>query len=158
MAGDGAGDVSGAGVGVTLPVGVSVVGAGSVAVAGDCAGDVAAELAAAWLLGDADADVVVGDVDVDVVDGDGLGDLLGVVGGVVGGLDGGVEVTLSLSHCQIVGAEFTLPETTPDPPPGDEARVCGAMATVTTNPAAVVSKTPPALRPIDAGRTRAKHM
>jgi hypothetical protein len=56
------------------------------------------------------------------------------------------------------GAEFTLPETTPDPLPGGEARACCAMAAVTTNPAAVVSKTPPALRPIDAGRTRAKHM
>ena len=90
-----------------------------------------------------------------LVDGDGVGDvpveleeLLGV----------GVGLVLSVSHCQIVGLEFTFPVTTPDPPLGDAARVCGAKAAVTTNPAAVVSKTLPALRPIDAGRTRAKHM
>jgi hypothetical protein len=79
-------------------------------------------------------------------------------------LDGGVDVdvdldaTLSVSHCETDGEEFTLPEPTPDALLRGEARVCGAMAAVRKIPAAVVSKTPPALRPIDPGRTRAKHM
>jgi len=167
VAGDGAGDaveaVEGA-VGVellsSLSVGVSEVDAGGVPAVGvgvgdatdEVADDEAAELEAAPLL-----DVPL--VDADAV-GDGLEVLLG--GGVVGGgvVGGGVdvEVALTASHCQIVGVEFTLPVTTPDPPPGAEAQVCGAKPTVTTNPAAVVSKTPPAVRPIDVGRTRAKHM
>jgi hypothetical protein len=134
-------------------VGASEVDAGGVAVAVDCAGG---EAVSALLVA---PDPVVGDGLVEP-----LGVLVGggvVGGGVVGGgvVGGGVdvEVDLSASHCQIVGAEFTLPETTPADP-GGEARACCAMAAVTTNPAAVVSKTPPALRPIDAGRTRAKHM
>ena len=101
-------------------------------------------------------------LDVPVVDGVGVGvggglEELGDGEGVDVGEDGGVELVLTVSHCQIVGVEFTLPETTPDPL-GGAAREYGAMAAVTTNPAAVVSKTPPALRPIDDGRTRAKHM
>jgi hypothetical protein len=146
--------VAGDGVGVALlsspPVGASVVGAGDVGVAVDCGDDVAASA----LLGASPVDTD----DPEIV-GDGLAEPLGVLdgGGVVGGgVD--VEVELSVSHCQIDGAEFTLPETTPEPLPGGEARACCAMAAVTTNPAAVVSKTPPALRPIAAGRTRAKHM
>lgn len=159
--GVGVGVAAGVAVGVALlssppSVGASEVDAGGVPVAVDCAVD---EAASALL----DAPLVA----PDPVVGDGLVEPLGVLvgGGVVGGavvggavVGGGVdvEVDLSASHRQIVGAEFTLPETTPDP--GGEARVCCAMAAVTTNPAAVVSKTPPALRPIDAGRTRAKHM
>jgi hypothetical protein len=118
-----------------LPAGVLVVE--DVPVVGDCADEVVPVV----LLGA-------------LVDGDGVGvpveleELLGV----------GVGLAVSASHCQIVGLEFAFPVTTPDPPPKDAARVCGAMAAVTNNPAAVVSKTPPALRPIDAGRTRAKHM
>ena len=149
VAGDG--DAAGVAVGVALlpPLsvelcaGVPVVDAGGVPVL--CTDDVA-------------AGVVASLVDVSLVDvgavGDGLEDWLGVVGGVEGG------AALSVLHCQIVGLEFTFPETTPDPPPPlVEARVCGAMAAaVMTSPAAVVSKTAPALRPIDAGRTRAKHM
>jgi hypothetical protein len=153
VAGDGVGVAAGVAVGVALlsspPVGASVVGAGDVGVAVDCGDDVAASA----LLGASPLDT-----DPEIV-GDGLAlDGGGVVdGGVVGGgVD--VEVELSVSHCQIDGAEFTLPETTPEPLPGGEARACCAMAAVTTNPAAVVSKTPPALRPIAAGRTRAKHM
>jgi hypothetical protein len=158
MAGDGVGVAAGVTVGVALlsslpPVGASVVDAGDVGVAVDCGDDVVASALLGALL----------DIDPEIV-GDGLAEPLGVLvgggvvcGGVVGGgVDG--EVELSVSHCQIDGAEFTLPETTPDPLPGGEARACCAMAAVTTNPAAVVSKTPPALRPIDAGRTRAKHM
>lgn len=123
-----------------FPGEVSVVDGESVAVVGDCADGVVLVVLLVVLL---DA----------LVDGDGGGDvpveleeLLGV----------GVGLALSVSHCQIVGLEFTVPVTTA--PLGDAARVCGAMAAVMTNPAAVVSKTPPALRPIDAGRTRAKHM
>jgi hypothetical protein len=173
VAGVGVGVAAGVAVGVALLssspfvgafVGASVVGAGDVAVAVDCGDD---EVASP-LLGASPVDT-----DPEIV-GDGLAEPLGVLdgggvvgggvvgGGVVGGgvVGGGVdvEVDLSVSHCQIDGAEFTLPETTPDPLPGGEARACCAMAAVTTNPAAVVSKTPPALRPIDAGRTRAKHM
>jgi hypothetical protein len=125
-------------VGVALLAAVSVGDGGSVAVAGDCA-DGAALVVLLVVLVDGDG---VGDVPVE------LEELLGV----------GVGLVLSVSHCQIVGLEFTFPVTTPDPPLGDAARVCGAKAAVTTNPAAVVSKTLPALRPIDAGRTRAKHM
>jgi hypothetical protein len=145
-------------VGVALlsspPAGASVVGAGDVGVGVDCGDDVVASALLDVSLEDADPEFV----------GDGLAEPLGVLdgGGVVdGGFVGGgvdVEVELSVSHCQIGGAEFTLPETTPEPLPGGEARACCAMAAVTMNPAAVVSKTPPALRPIDAGRTRAKHM
>jgi hypothetical protein len=87
-----------------------------------------------------------------LVDGDDVGDVLAELLGVDVGL------ALSGSHCRIVGLEFTIPVTTPDPPPGDTVRVCGTMAAVTANPAAAVSKTPPAIRPIDPGRTRAKHM
>jgi hypothetical protein len=159
VAGDGVGVAAGVAVGVALlssppPVGASVVDAGDVGVAVDCGDDVVA----CALLGASPVDT-----DPEFV-GDGLAEPLGVLdgGGVVGGgvVGGGVdvEVELSVSHCQIDGAEFTLPETTPEPLPGGEARACCAMAAVTTNPAAVVSKTPPALRPIAAGRTRAKHM
>jgi hypothetical protein len=117
-----------------LSVGVTVVDGGSVPVAGDCAdGVTAAELVPAVLLDD------------------GAG-----VGLVVEGL--GVGVTASASHCQIVGLGLTLPLTVPEPPGDVDASVCGAMAAVTTNPAAVTSKMLPALRPMPAGRTRAKHM
>ena len=117
---------------------------GSVPVAGDCADEVTPVVLLDVL--------VVALLDV-LVDGDGVGDVLAELGELLGDDVGPV---LSVSHCQIVGLEFTFPVTTP--PLGDAARVCGAIAAITTNPVAVVSKTLPALRPIDAGRTRAKHM
>ena len=91
-----------------------------------------------------------------------VGLLLGVDDGVDDGVEDGVDdgdddaEAVTASHSYTVGVELTLPETTF--PPGVDARECGAIATVTTNPAAVVSKTPPVLRPNDPGRTRAKHM
>jgi hypothetical protein len=151
----GVGDAAGVGVGVSLlpvlpaefpaevPVAaggeVSVVAGGGVTGADDCAGG-----------------VVLGVLLGELVDGDGVGDvpveleeLLGVGGGLL---------VLSVSHCQIVGLEVTFPVTTPDPTLGDAARACGATEAATANPAAAVSKTPPAMRPIATGRTRAKHM
>ena len=122
---------------------------------GEGDGDVDAEVVALWPslavpLVDAGADVD-GDVDGDELE----GLLLGVDDGVDEGDD--VEVALSVPHRETVGVEPTLPETTFDPP-GVDAREYGAIAAVTTKPAAVVSKTPPVLRPNDPGRTRAKHM
>ncbi len=122
--------------------------------------------------GDGEGDDTVGVADVPLLVGVSL--VAGVVGGVVvggvvvgGALEDelpvgvgvpvGEEDTVSVSHCQtVVGALSALPGAFDTA--GFEARACGAMATVTKTPAAVVSKTPPALRPIDPGRTRAKHM
>ena len=102
-----------------------------------------------------DAGVAVGDeldepVDVGLDDGEDVG--------LDDGEDVGEELTVTVSHCEVGSVEVAALETRLGPTPGIEAKLCGAMAAVTTNPAAVVSKTPPALRPIDAGRTRAKHM
>jgi hypothetical protein len=133
----------GAGVGLGVGVSVSV----GVEVADDCP-DVPDGLEGV-LLGDPDVAVDVGleepvGVEVDV--------------GEDEGVDVGEDVTVTVSHCEVGGVAFAPPETTLDPTPGIAAMLCGAMVAVTANPAAVMSKTPPALRPIDAGRTRAKHM
>jgi hypothetical protein len=120
-----------------------VVDGGIVAVAGDCVDGVAVALPEVLVdaLLDALLDELLAADDEGVV-----AEGVGVV--VAGGL--------SVSHCQIVGLELTLPETTP--PPGVEARACGAMMAATTSPVAVLSKKPRAMRPIADGRTRAKHM
>jgi hypothetical protein len=135
------------------PVAVLVPEAGE-SVSGDGDGDIDAEVVAPWLLAvplAEDAAEVAGDVLGEPL----LGEVTGVDDGVGEGVD--VEVALIVAHCQTVGVELTVPETTFDPP-GVDARVCGAIADVTMSPAAVVSKTPPVLRPNDPGRTRAKHM
>jgi len=91
-------------------------------------------------------------------------------GGTLGGapLGGGVDEACSGSHFETVGVGFTVPETVlpgePElsargaPTAATEARLRGAIAALTTNAPVVESKIPPAMRPIDTGRTRAKHM
>ena len=109
---------------------------------------------------------VLGDVLVpDVLAGvDGF--VLLVAGVLVGG--GVVDEACNGSHFVTVGVEFTVPETVGPgglelsargaPTAATEARLCGAIAVLTTSAPVVESKIPPAMRPIDTGRTRAKHM
>jgi hypothetical protein len=90
------------------------------------------------------------------------GVVVGVVGGVVGGVVvGGVGVgvggTFTGWHCQTTGELVTEPPT----PPASmavAARLCGAAAALAARPAVRVRNVPPVMRPIAAGRTRAKHM
>jgi hypothetical protein len=75
-------------------------------------------------------------------------------GGVVGG---GVAGTFTGWHCQTTGELVTEPPT----PPASiavAARLCGAPAALAARPAVTVRNVPPVMRPIAAGRTRAKHM
>jgi hypothetical protein len=135
------------------PIGVVLVGAPLVLVALDAAG---LDEAGALVLVDDDVPMV-GVVDVDVL----------LIAGVL--LGGGVVAGACIgSHFETVGNGFTVPETVlpGEPEPGargaptaaTEARLCGAIAVLTTNAPVVESKIPPAIRPIDTGRTRAKHM
>ena len=99
--------------------------------------------------------------ELDVVD----GVVLLVAGVLLGGV---VEEARSGSHFLTVGVGLTVPETVlpgePElsarraPTAATEARVCGGIAVLTTSAPVVESKIPPAMRPIDTGRTRAKHM
>lgn len=110
------------------------------------------------------------DVPGDVVVVEELGDVDGFVLLVAGVLLGGgaVEEACSGSHFLTVGVGLTVPETVlpgePElsarraPTAATEARPCGAIAVLTTSAPVVESKIPPAMRPIDTGRTRAKHM
>jgi hypothetical protein len=77
-----------------------------------------------------------------------------VVGGVVVG-GGVVDVSASGSHCE---AGWLAAVKAAAPGLAVAARLPGARAALTTSPAVVVSKTPPARRPAETGRTRAKHM
>jgi hypothetical protein len=133
-------------------VGVSVVDGGSVPVAADCVDGVLVSVAVLLvvLAGDDIVGVVVAGVGEVVL---GVGEvLLGVGEDVLG-----VGVAATAMHCQTVGLGLTLAARAPDHV-ADVASACGAMEAVTTRPAAVVSKMPPALRLMAAGRTRAKHM
>jgi hypothetical protein len=134
-------------------VGVSVVDGGSVPVAGDCVDGVLLSVALLVVVlpaGDDMVGVVVAGLGVED---EGAGDVVLGVGEELLG----VGVAVTAMHCQTVGFGLVLAATTPDPVT-DVASACGATAAVTTKPAAVVSKMPPALRLMAAGRTRAKHM
>lgn len=160
------GDDAGAVAELVPPLGVVLVVVLLVLVAVDVAGLDEAGALVDVLAGDVLEVDVLGDVfvaeDVPVV-----GGVVALVAGVVVG--GGVVVGACIgSHCETVGVELTVPVTVL---PGElelsargaltaatEARLCGASAVLTTSAPVVDSKIPPAMRPIDTGRTRAKHM
>jgi hypothetical protein len=87
---------------------------------------------------------------------------------LVAGVLLGVDEACSGSHFLTVGVGLTVPVTVPPgelalsargaPPAATEARLCGAIAALTISAPVVESKIPPAMRPVDTGRTRAKHM
>jgi hypothetical protein len=87
------------------------------------------------------------------------GDVLEGGGVLGGGLElGGGAGTLSSWHCQTTGELVTVP---PTPPAGSltvAARLGGAPAALAARAAVTVRNVPPVMRPIAAGRTRAKHM
>ena len=164
------GDDAGAVAELVPPLGVVLVVVLLVLVAVDVAG-----LDEAGTLVDALVDVLAGDVlELDVLGDVFVAEDVPVVGGVVAlvagvVVGGGVVVEACIgSHCETVGVELTVPVTVL---PGElvlsargaltaatEARLCGASAVLTTSAPVVDSKIPPAMRPIDTGRTRAKHM
>lgn len=163
------GDDAGAVAELVPPLGVVLVVVLLVLVAVDVAG-----LDEAGALVDVLVDVLAGDVlEVDVLGDVFVAEDVPVVGGVVAlvagvVVGGGVVGACIGSHCETVGVELTVPVTVL---PGElelsargaltaatEARLCGASAVLTTSAPVVDSKIPPAMRPIDTGRTRAKHM
>jgi hypothetical protein len=89
-----------------------------------------------------------------------------LAGGVVGGVEEGVGVgvgvgvggSVSAWQLEIVGLGLKVPVIVPPGPPEVAAMLAGAMNPLTASPAAVTSMTPPANRPMESGRTRAKHM
>jgi len=98
---------------------------------------------------------LVGDgVTVDGVGPDGSEEFVGVGVGVGVGVD---VTTFSSSHFETVVGVAAAARAAAT---GLEvaARLPGARARLTAIPAVVVSKTPPATRPVETGRTRAKHM
>jgi hypothetical protein len=127
-------------VGVVLPVGDGLV----VGVGLDEAGGVVPELVVDW----------VGVGFSLVSDGVGVGVFVGV--GV------GVDVSFSGSHCEapcpLAAAKAAATGLTAATGLAVAARLPWARAVLTASPAVVVSKMPPAMRPAETGRTRAKHM
>jgi len=128
--------------------------AGSVPVSVDA--EVASE--AGWEVAGAWADVVA--AVAGVVAGAGVvgAVVVGAVVGVVGvGVGVGVGDGCSGWQLEMVGLDVTVPVMVPGVLPL-AARLSGAMKPLAASPAVVASMMPPAMRPIETGRTRAKHM
>lgn len=161
-----AGDDGGAVAELVPPAGGVLVVAPFVLVALEAGGLDEVGVLADVLEFDVAGDVLVDD-DVPVVGVVDVGGFVLLVAGVL--LGGGVVAGGCIgSHFETVGSGLTVPVTVlpgelePNargaPTAATEARLCGAIAVLTTNAPVVESKIPPAMRPIDTGRTRAKHM